>query len=243
MRVTRPVFRHHACARGKWRGLAGQCAGRHHLAARASERALFQFKRKKAVAIDRPRHVQRAGCSRGKSESFIIGRIANEQDRAMTEAARALDAFPNQKASKSAALEARVDRQRTQQQGVAIARAHMPESHCADQFAICDDDERETACGRATLAQTFAGFPKPVWSERGVEQAFARRPVIGPLLADKRYGAVPRIADCLRGGEDLRCWQALKRRHRNLRCRRACMRFPGSAEAPRMATILCHASG
>ena len=119
--------------------------------------------REQTVALERPRHPQRAGLLGREAEAAVIGRIADQQDRRVAEPARLAHGPPHQRGADAAAAAVGGDRERAEQQRRrAVAAADVPQPHGADDAAAVGGDEGEAVRRQTVFAQALGRLAKRV---------------------------------------------------------------------------------
>ncbi len=116
--------------------LAPPAAGWHDHAPGAVERALAQFEAEQAVALERAGQRQFAGLAAREAEAGVVGRVAEQDHRAMAARFRGRQRVVHQRRADAELAAGRVDRQRAQHQRRHAPGADVPQPQRPDQPAL-----------------------------------------------------------------------------------------------------------
>ena len=154
----------------------------------ASSAAGDEFEREQPVPLERTGQLQSGGFLGRKAESAVIGRVADQDDRAMAEPARIAKRAPHQRGADAAVAAIRRDRDRPQQQSrLAAAAGDVPEPRGADHAPAVGGDEAQSLGRQAAVAQTLRGLAVAAAAEGLVEQRLARFDVGRPFLTQRDH--------------------------------------------------------
>src|SRR6185437_6447949 len=141
--------------------------------------------------LERPGQRQFGGPSRREAEAGIIGRVAEQDHRAMAASPGSGKGVIHQRRADAEPAVTTIDRERSQHQRRDAAGTDGPQPYGSDQLPLAHRREGKAFGGRASVTQPLAGAHLAVGAKAGIEQRLARDDVRRPLRADREWNRVP----------------------------------------------------
>ena len=156
----------------------------------AVERAFAQLEAEQPVALERARQRQLAGLGGREAEAGVIGRVAEQDYRAMATRLRRRERVVHQRSPDAELAGGSLHRQRAEHERRDAPDADVPQPHGAHQAALAHGRQGKAFGGRASVAQALAGARMAVVAKAGIQQRFARSDVRGSFRTDRERSGI-----------------------------------------------------
>ena len=151
-----------------------------------------ELEAEQAVALERAGQRQLAGLLGREAEAGVIGRIAEQDHRAMAALPGDRERVVHQRGADAEAAAGGVHRQRPEHQRRPAPGADVPQPHGSNQPPLAHGRQGKAFGGRASVAQALAGAHMAVVAKAGIQQRFTRNDVGSTFRTDRERSGIRR---------------------------------------------------
>src|SRR5882757_977032 len=156
----------------------------------AVERAFGELEAEQPVALERAGQRKLSGFRAREAEAGIVGRVTQQNDRAMATRLRRRERVVHQRSPSAKLAGGYLYRERAEHERRDAPDADVPQPHGPHQAASRRGRQGKAFGGRTSVAQALAGAAEAIVAKAGIQQRFTRNDVRATLRTDRERSGI-----------------------------------------------------